>query len=87
MGNFIGGSAFAMSRDISEGLILVNANTLKKFTPEELRQLNFELDRVQKEVRADQPALDDTQAIQKRGRKLSRITQAMILINATLTRR
>jgi hypothetical protein len=87
MGSFIGGSAFAMSRDIAEGLILINANILKKFSPEELRQLTFELDKVQKEIRGEQPAGDDTQAIQKRGRKLSRITQALILINATMVRR
>ena len=87
MGSFIGGSAYAMSHDIAEGMILVNANTLKKFTPTELKQLTFELDRVQKEVRAEQPAGDDTQAIQKRGRKLSRITQALILINATMVKK
>jgi poly-gamma-glutamate capsule biosynthesis protein CapA/YwtB (metallophosphatase superfamily) len=87
MGNFIGGSAYAMSRDIAEGLILVNANTFKKFTPGELKQLSFELDKVQKEARAEQPAGDDTQAIQKRGRKLSRITTAMNIINSTMIKR
>ena len=87
MGNFIGGSAYAMSRDIAEGMILINANTLKKFTPGELKQLAFELDKVQKETRADQPPLDDTQAIQKRGRKLSRITAALQIINLAMTRR
>ena len=87
MGNFIGGSAYAMSRDIAEGLILVNANTFKKFSPAELKQLSFELDRVQKEARTEQPAGDDTQAIQKRGRKLSRITTAMNIINAVMIKR
>ncbi len=82
MGSFIGGSAYAMSRDIAEGMILINANVLKKFATEELRLLSFELDKVQKEIRAEQPAADDTQAIQKRGRKLSRITQALMMINA-----
>jgi len=87
MSSFIGGSAYAMSRDISEGMILVNANTFKKFAPAELKQLAFELDRVQKEIRAEQPAGDDTQAIQKRGRKLSRITQALLIINAAMSKR
>jgi len=87
MGNFIGGSAYAMSRDVAEGLILLNANSLKKFTPAELKQLQFELDKVQKEARADQPPLDDTQAIQRRGRKLSRITTAMQIIQTTLMTR
>jgi hypothetical protein len=87
MGNFIGGSAYAMSRDIAEGMILVNANTFKKFTPAELKQLAFELDKVQKEARSDQPPGDDTQAIQKRGRKLGRITTALQIINQVLTRK
>ncbi len=85
MSNFIGGSAYGMARDIAEGLILLNANTLKKFTPAELRQLQFELDRAQKEARADQPGQDDTQAIQRRGRKLSRITTSLQLIKTALT--
>ena len=87
MGNFIGGSAYAMSRDIAEGLILVNTNTFKKFSPVELKQLAFELDKVQKEARSDQPAGDDTQAIQKRGRKLGRITTALQIINQAMTRK
>ncbi len=87
MGSFIGGSAFAMSHDIAEGMILINANTLKKFTPAELKQLTFELDRVQKEIRSEQPGGDDTQAIQKRGRKLSRITQAILMINAAMIKK
>lgn len=87
MGSFVGGSAYAMSHDIAEGMILINTNALKKFSPEELRQLSFELDKVQKEVRAEQPPGDDTQAIQRRGRKLSRITQALIMINAALVKR
>ena len=87
MGNFIGGSAYAMSKDIAEGLILVNANSFKKFTVVELRQLMFELDKVQKEARAEQPPPDDTQAIQKRGRKLGRITTALQIINQSMMKK
>ena len=87
MGNFIGGSAYAMSRDIAEGLILVNANTFKKFTVAELKQLSFELDKVQKEARSEQPLGEDTQGIQKRGRKLGRITTALQTINQAMMKR
>jgi len=87
MGNFIGGSAYAMSRDIAEGLILVNANNFKKFTVAELKQLSFELDKVQKEARSEQPLGEDTQAIQKRGRKLGRITTALQTINQAMMKR
>ncbi len=84
MANFSGGSAYAMSRDVGEGLILVNANTFKKYTMAEMKQLAFELDRVLKEVRADQPAQDDTQAIQKRGRKLTRVNQALMILRGAM---
>ncbi|MFQ5876125.1 MAG: hypothetical protein ACE5JH_00305 [Acidobacteriota bacterium] len=87
MSSFTGGSAYAMSRDIAEGLVLVNANTFRKFTPEEMKRLAFELDRVQKEVRADQPAQDDTQAIQKRGRRLTRVSQAISILRSAMSRR
>lgn len=84
MANFSGGSAYAMSRDVGEGLILVNANTFKKYTMAEMKQLAFELDRVLKEVRADQPAQDDIQAIQKRGRKLTRVNQALMILRGAM---
>lgn len=86
MGSFIGGSAYAMSRDIAEGYVLLNAALLKKFSPAELAQLRQELEKVQKEVRGEQPAQNDVPAIQKRGRKISRITSALLILN-TLRKR
>jgi len=86
MGNFLGGSAYSMSRDIAEGFVLLNANLLKKFTGAELAQLRQQLEKVQKEVRAEQPPLDDVQAIQKRGRKISRISSALLVLD-TLRKR
>jgi hypothetical protein len=86
MANFLGGSAYAMSRDIAEGYVLLNANLLKKFSNAELAQLRQELQKVQKEVRADQPPQNDVQAIQKRGRKISRISSALLILD-TLRRK
>jgi hypothetical protein len=86
MANFMGGSAYAMSKDIAEGYVLLNANLLKKFTTAELAQLRQQLEKVQKEVRSEQPAQDDVQAIQKRGRKISRISSALLVLD-TLRRR
>ena len=86
MGNFLGGSAYAMSKDIAEGYVLLNANLLKKFTAPELAQLRQQLEKVQKEIRADQPPQNDVQAIQKRGRKISRISSALLILD-TMRRR
>jgi hypothetical protein len=81
MGTFLGGSAYAMSRDIAEGYVLLSAVLLKGFTESELMQLRQQLEKVQREIRADQPATDDIQAIQKRGRKISRISSALLVLD------
>jgi len=87
MANFMGGSAWAMSRDIAEGFILVTERTFQRLLAPELDQLGFELDRHLREVRGEQPALDDLQAIQQRNRKISRITQALTMLRAYRQRR
>ena len=81
MANFIGGSAYAMSRDIAEGYILLNAALLKKFSSAELSQLRHELGKVQKEIRSEQTPQNDVQAIQKRARKISRISAALLILD------
>jgi hypothetical protein len=81
MGSFVGGSAYAMSRDIAEGFVLLSATLLKGFSSAELSQLRQQLEKVQREIRADQPATDDIPAIQKRGRKISRISSALLVLD------
>jgi len=84
---FLGGSAYSMARDISEGYILTSPTILKKMTPPELQQLKFELDKNVREVRSTQPPLDDTMAQQQRNRKILRIQQAMLIIENFLQAR
>lgn len=77
---FIGGSSYTMARDIAEGLILLTHMTLRKLSTAEIKTLSFELDKLLREIRAEQPPLSDTPAIQKRNRKLSRLNQAMMMV-------
>jgi len=70
-----------MSRDIAEGYVLLSAALLKSFSVPELMQLRQQLEKVQREIRADQPASDDVQAIQRRGRKISRISSALLVLD------
>ena len=84
---FMGGSPFAMARDIVAGYIALNSNTIKRFTPVELQQLRFELEKVQTTVRCEQPLQDDHEALQLRNRKLNRITGAIRIIEALQTRK
>ena len=81
---FLGGSAYAMARDVGEGFILLNANLLKRMNAEELRQLRFEVDRLLTSVRGDQPSMDNMLAIQTRNRKISRLNSAVFMINTQL---
>jgi hypothetical protein len=81
---FLGGSAYAMARDVGEGFILLNANLLKRMNAEELRQLRFEVDRLLTSVRGDQPSMDNMLAIQTRNRKISRLNSAVFMINAQI---
>lgn len=82
MGNFPGGSAFAMARDISDGYVLVTERTFLRFAAGELDQLSFELDRLLRDLRGDQPPLDDIPALQLRNRKIQRVNQATVMLKA-----
>jgi hypothetical protein len=77
---FPGGSAYAMVRDVAEGYLLVTERTFKTLTRGDLDQLTFEIDRHLRELRGDQPALDDLQAIQLRQRRMQRLNSALMML-------
>lgn len=87
MGNFPGGSAYAMAKDIAEGYLLVTERTYLRLLPQELDQLAFELDRSMRDIRGDQPAIDDLPAVKTRNRKLQRLTNAMTMLRSVQSRR
>jgi len=87
MANFMGGSAPAMASQIAEGYILVSANTLRGFFPGDLTLLRFELDKLQREARAEVPPQNDALAQQARNRKIARISSAMQVVTNQLTTR
>jgi hypothetical protein len=82
MATFPGGSAYMMAREISEGYFLVTERTFQRFGPPELDKLLFELDRLLREIRGDQPALDDLAAIKTRNRRISRLNTAAMILKA-----
>jgi hypothetical protein len=77
MGNFMGGSAWAMAGQISEGFILVSERTYKRLDRAELEKLGFEMDKLLRGIRSEQVPLDDIPAIQQKNRKISRLTGAL----------
>jgi hypothetical protein len=80
MANFMGGSAPSMAAQVADGFILVSANALKGFGPGDLMSLKAELDKLQREVRAETPAQDDAQGQQARNRRIARISSALQVI-------
>jgi hypothetical protein len=87
MSVFIGGSAYSMVRDVADGFILTTERTFRNYGRKELGEFQQEANRFLQEVRADQPALTDAVAVQRRQRRMQRLMQALALVNAVQTRR
>jgi hypothetical protein len=84
---FPGGSAYAMAKDIAEGYILVTERTYGRLLPGELEQLAFEMDRALRDIRGQQPPLEDLPAVQVRNRKIQKLTGALSMLRSYQMRR
>ncbi len=87
MGNFIGGSAYSMTQQVAEGFTLVTERTFRRLNRGELDLLNMEIEKSLRTIRSDQPALDDTQAIQKRNRRIQRLNTCRMMLRTFRQRR
>ena len=87
MSVFIGGSAYNMVRDIADGFILATERTFRTYGSKELGDFILEANRLLNEVRADQPSLSDTVAIQKRQHRMQRLVRAIAIVSAAQSRR
>lgn len=85
MSGFIGGSAWAMARDIGKGNILVTTRTVARLNRAELDLLYFELERYLRQLRGEQPDLADTLAVRSRNQMLVRLRRAQTLVQAQRT--
>ena len=82
MSKFIGGSAFAMARDIGEGYISVSERTFKLMGPADIRQLMFEIDRFLRELRGSRVATDSMELVKARNRRIQRLNTAVMISRA-----
>jgi len=87
MAGFMGGSAPAMASQIADGMYLLNIQTLKGFSSNDLSMLRHELEKLQREVRSEVPPQDDAQATQARNRKIGRISSALQIVSNKQTAR
>jgi hypothetical protein len=82
MSGFMGGSAYAMARDIAEGYIQVSERTYKNMSASELQILSHEMDRHSRELRGEATANNDTAQLQARQRKLLRLRTALTVLRS-----
>lgn len=87
MAGFPGGSAWATAKDVADGYMLVTERTFGRFEAGQLEKLAFELERALRDVRGDQPSLDDMEAIQVRNRKITRLNGALTMLRSYQQRR
>ena len=80
MSHFIGGSAYAMTQQVAGGFTLVTERTFRRLTRAELDTLGHEIEKLLREIRSEQPELSDTQAIQKRNRKIQRLNTCRMML-------
>jgi hypothetical protein len=87
MSRFLGGSPYAMVRDIAEGFHTVTARTFQGWGTSHLDQLSREIDRQLREIRGTQAPTDDLPAIQLRNRKLQRLNTALTVLRGSRQQR
>lgn len=87
MSVFSGGSPYSMARDVADGYIITTELTFKQFKPPDFQTFLFELDKLLREIRGNQPATNDIEGIQKRQRRLQRLQQALTIANNVRARR
>ncbi|HMF08226.1 MAG TPA: hypothetical protein VKJ00_03750 [Thermoanaerobaculia bacterium] len=87
MSVFLGGSAYTMVRDISEGYIIATELTFRKFQAGDFQQFGFEADKLLREIRGNVPPTGDVDGVQKRHRRMQRLQQALTIANGVRSRR
>ncbi|MEP6993554.1 MAG: hypothetical protein ABI968_03455 [Acidobacteriota bacterium] len=86
MSAFLGGSAYAMVRDVAEGYIIATELTFKKFVAADFASFLFEADKLLREFRGTVIPAGEIEATQKRQRRIQRLQLAMTIANSTKAR-
>lgn len=76
----ISGNPHKMAMDIAEGYLNFTMATLKKYTPQDLKTINTNLNIVLRELRRMQVPLEDIMAIKMKNMKIQRVNQALTVL-------
>ena len=87
MGTFQGGSAPAMARQVCDGFTLLSPVLLKRLDLQQMKTLEFEIDKRLRETRSEAVDLEDQAALTSRNRRLSRIESALRVLRHSLQQR
>jgi hypothetical protein len=80
MGNVRGKSNKALTVDVAEGYVAVNPLFLKSFDRENLKDFYHQIEKTQKDLRAERFPANDIAAIRMRNLKLQRLYSAQMII-------
>ncbi|KAA0250255.1 hypothetical protein FBQ97_06035 [Acidobacteria bacterium ACD] len=78
--------AWKVAEDVAEGYVTLNPVVLKKYTLSEVNALAVELDKVSRETRSQVTPSDDSDAAQKKNRRLLRLSQATLVLQTHKSR-
>ena len=87
MGTYMGGSAPAMANQICDGFTLISKAVVKRLELNQMKDLEFQLDKRLRVTRSEPMDLSDQEAVTKRNRRLSRIEGALRVLRHTMQQR
>jgi hypothetical protein len=78
----IAGSPKKMAQDIADGFFSLTPPMLKTYTPADLKTILANLAIVARDLRNEQVPMEDVMAVKAKNMKLSRVSQAEVVIRA-----
>lgn len=75
-----GKSIVAIVKDIAEGFFSINPIILKGFDEEGLRELYYNIIKIQSEIRGEKFPTNDAEAIRRRNMRLQRLHNSMFIL-------
>jgi hypothetical protein len=86
MNKFMGGSAYALARDIAAGFMSVTTRTFHGMSPGEMSQLGQEIERHLRELRGEPTAGIETAELRSRQMRIQRLNGALTMMRAYRTK-